>query len=62
MFALPARRAVAAALTVAALALSTAAAASAQSWTNPNQPALTRANELLSALSPDQKIQLALGV
>jgi beta-glucosidase len=61
MFALPARRAVAAVLTVAALALLTATAASAQSWTNPNQPALTRANELLSALSPDQKIQLALG-
>ena len=61
MFVLPARRAVAAALTVAALALLTATAASAQSWTNPNQPALTRANELLSALSPDQKIQLALG-
>jgi beta-glucosidase len=61
MFALPARRVVASALTVAALALFTATAASAQSWTNPNQPALTRANELLSALSPDQKIQLALG-
>ena len=61
MFALPARRAVASALTVAALALLTAPAASAQSWTNPNQPALTRANELLSALSPDQQIQLALG-
>ncbi len=61
MFALPARRAVASALTVAALALLTATAASAQSWTDPNQPALTRANELLSALSTDQQIQLALG-
>ncbi len=30
-------------------------------WTNPSQPALTRANELLAALSTDQKIQLALG-
>ncbi len=61
MFALLARRAVASALTVAALALFSATAASAQSWTNPNQPALTRANELLSALSTDQQIQLALG-
>ncbi len=61
MFALPARRAVASALTVAALALFTATAASAQPWTNPNQPALTRANELLSQLSTDQQIQLALG-
>ena len=61
MFALPARRVVASALAVAALALFAATAASAQSWTNPNQPALTRANELLSALSTDQQIQLALG-
>ena len=69
MPALPARCAVASALTVAAtvaaLALCTATAASAQPqappWDNPNQPPLTRANELLSALSPDQRIQLALG-
>jgi len=61
MFALPARRVVAAALTVTALALFTATAASAQPWDNSNQPALTRANELLAALSTDQKIQLALG-
>jgi len=61
MFALPARRVVASALAVAAFALFTATAASAQSWTNPNQPALTRANELLDALSTDQQIQLALG-
>ena len=61
MFALPARRVVASALTVVALALFTATAASAQSWTNPNQPALTRANELLSTLTTDEQIQLALG-
>jgi len=66
MFALPARRLVVPVLTAAALALFTATAftataASAQSWDNPGQPALTRANELLAALSPDQKIQLALG-
>jgi beta-glucosidase len=30
-------------------------------WTNPGQPPMTRANELLAALSEDQKIQLALG-
>jgi beta-glucosidase len=61
MFALPARRVFASALIVAALALFTATAASAQSWTNPNQPALTRANELLSTLTTDEQIQLALG-
>jgi beta-glucosidase len=61
MSALPARRAVVAVLTVTALALFTATAASAQSWDNPNQPALTRANELLAALSTNQKIDLALG-
>ncbi len=60
MFALQARRFVVAVLTVTALALLTATAAFAQSWDNPNQPALTRANELLGALSTDQKIQLAL--
>jgi beta-glucosidase len=61
MFAFPARRVVASVLAVAALALLTATAASAQPWTDPTQPPLTRANELLSALSTDQKIQLALG-
>jgi beta-glucosidase len=32
-----------------------------QPWTDPNQPPLTRANELLAALSTDQKIDLTLG-
>jgi len=32
-----------------------------QPWTDPNQPALARADELLAALSTDQKIDLALG-
>ena len=35
--------------------------ASGQPWRNPRQPAEVRANELLAALSTDQKIQLALG-
>jgi beta-glucosidase len=35
--------------------------ASGQPWRNPHQPAEVRANELLAALSTDQKIQLALG-
>ncbi len=61
MFAPPARRIVVSALSVAALALFTASTASAQPWSNSSQPALTRANELLAALSTDQKIQLALG-
>ena len=61
MFALSARRFVVAVLTVTALALLTATAASGQAVGQPNQPALTRANELLAALSTDQKIQLALG-
>ena len=63
MLASSARRAVVAALTVTALALFTATAASAQNgpWDNSGQPALTRANELLAALSTGQKIQLALG-
>src|SRR5215468_10333157 len=34
---------------------------SGQPWRNPGQPAEVRANELLAALSTDQKIQLALG-
>src|SRR5215831_12779993 len=34
---------------------------SGQPWRNPHQPAEVRANELLAALSTDQKIQLALG-
>jgi len=61
MSALPARRVVVCALTVAALAVVTAPAASAQPWDNPGQPPLTRASELLAALSTDQKIDLALG-
>ena len=32
-----------------------------QPWTDPNQPPLTRADELLAALSTDQKIDLTLG-
>ena len=35
--------------------------ASGQPWRNPDQPPGVRANELLAALSTDQKIQLALG-
>ncbi|HUJ34438.1 MAG TPA: glycoside hydrolase family 3 C-terminal domain-containing protein [Solirubrobacteraceae bacterium] len=54
-------RLAASALAVAALALFTATAASAQPWTDRSQPALTRANEVLAALSTDQRIQLALG-
>jgi len=65
MFASSARRVVVSALTIAALALftatATAASAQGQPWDNPNQPPLTRANELLAALSTDQQIQLALG-
>src|SRR5215472_16509353 len=34
---------------------------SGQPWRNPHQPTEVRANELLAALSTDQKIQLALG-
>jgi beta-glucosidase len=36
-------------------------AAGEQPWQNPTQPPLVRANELLTALSTDQRIQLALG-
>ena len=36
-------------------------ASGGQPWQNPGQPPLARANELLAALSIDQKIQLALG-
>ncbi|HEV3389179.1 MAG TPA: glycoside hydrolase family 3 C-terminal domain-containing protein [Solirubrobacteraceae bacterium] len=65
MSASSARRVVVSALTIAALALftatATAAPAQGQPWDNPNQPPLTRANELLAALSTDQQIQLALG-
>jgi beta-glucosidase len=32
----------------------------AQPWRNPNQPAMTRANELLAVLSTDQRISIAL--
>ena len=38
-----------------------ARAVSGEPWTDPSQPALARANELLAALDTDQKIQLALG-
>jgi beta-glucosidase len=38
-----------------------ARAADGQAWLNINQPPLVRANELLGALSTEQKIQLALG-
>jgi beta-glucosidase len=37
------------------------AAADSQPWRDPGEPAALRANELLAALSADQKIQLALG-
>ncbi len=63
MFALRCRRP-AAVLTVAVMALLTASvsswAAPAQPWQNPMQPPLTRANELLAAMSTDQKIDLVL--
>jgi beta-glucosidase len=38
-----------------------ARAVAGEPWTDPSQPALARANELLAALDTDQKIQLALG-
>jgi beta-glucosidase len=62
MFALRRRRS--AAVLVAAVvvgligASGTSEAASGQSWENPNQAPLTRANELLQAMSTDQKIDL----
>jgi beta-glucosidase len=64
MFALRRRRA-ATALAVAMVALIDASGASSagsgQPWQNPNQPPLTRANELLAAMSTAQKIDLATG-
>ncbi|MBV9607459.1 MAG: glycoside hydrolase family 3 C-terminal domain-containing protein [Solirubrobacterales bacterium] len=64
MFALRRRR-VMAVLAVAGLTLlaasGTSAGAPAPPWQNPNQPPLTRADELLAAMSTDQKIDLALG-
>jgi beta-glucosidase len=64
MFALRSRRA-AAVLAVAMAALLAASGASSadsgQPWQNPNQPPLTRANELLAAMTTDQKIDLVTG-
>jgi beta-glucosidase len=55
----------AAGLSASAQAATNAPSASAgtpgQPWRNPGQPAAVRADELLAALSTDQKIQLALG-
>jgi beta-glucosidase len=72
MFTLVRRRKFVSALAVSVLALLVAAggspasaqarsAVSGQPWRNPDQPPGIRANELLAALSTDQKIQLALG-
>ncbi len=65
MFALRRRRVAAATLTVAVLSLliasGSSSADSGQPWRNPSQPALVRANELLAAMTTDQKIDLALG-
>ena len=72
MFTLVRRRKFASALAVSVLALLVAAggspasaqarsSVSGQPWRNPDQPPGVRANELLAALSTDQKIQLALG-
>ena len=62
MFAL--RRAALAALTAASLcSLAPAAswASAGEPWQDPSQPPSVRADELLSALTTDQKIDLALG-
>jgi beta-glucosidase len=65
MFALRRRRVAAATLTVAVLSLLAASGSSSadsgQRWQNPNQPPLARANELLAAMTSDQKIDLASG-
>jgi beta-glucosidase len=65
MFALRRRRGGAAVLTVALLSLLAASGSSSadpgQPWTNPNQPPLTRANELLAAMTTAQKIELVTG-
>jgi beta-glucosidase len=62
MFALRRRRVAAATLTVAVLSLLAASGSSSadsgQPWQNPNQPPLVRANELLAAMTTDQKIDL----
>src|SRR5581483_1413185 len=59
------RRRTAAVLAVAVAALLAASASSSadsgQPWLNPNQPPLTRANELLAAMTTDQKIDLVTG-
>jgi beta-glucosidase len=64
MFALRRRRA-AAVLALAAVALlgasGSSSAVSGPPWQDPSQPPLTRADELLAAMSTDQKIDLALG-
>ena len=62
MFAL--RRAALAALTAASLcslAPAVSSASAGQPWQDPSQPSAVRANELLAALTTDQKIDLALG-
>ena len=62
MFAL--RRAALAALTAASLcslAPAVSSAAAGRPWQDQSQPSAVRANELLSALTTDQKIDLALG-
>ncbi len=66
MFALRRRRRLAAAtLTVAVLSLLAASGSSSADsgppWQNPHQPPIVRANELLAAMSTDQKIDLVLG-
>src|SRR5262245_44488437 len=38
-----------------------AAAAQDQPWRDPGEPPATRADQLLNALTPDQKVQIALG-
>src|SRR6185437_15372557 len=64
MFALRRRRA-AAVLAVAVVALLAASGASSavsgQPWQDPSQPPLIRANELLAAMTNDQKIDLVTG-
>src|SRR6185437_154558 len=65
MFALRRRRAAAAVLAVAVVALLAASGSSAadsgQPWQDPSQPPLTRANELLAAMTTAQKIELVSG-
>ena len=65
MFALRRCRAAAAALTIAVLSLLVVSGSSSadlgQPWTATSQPPLTRANELLAAMSTAQKIELVTG-